>query len=440
MAIGDLISYEIGGGWGQEAPTDVEFEPAAVIRGTDMQRVTLGETSTVPRRFHRPSALESRLLRPQDIVFEVSGGSKDQPVGRALLVRDRTLDALENRAMCASFCKLIRIDPDLADPSFVFRFLQFAYIDGSLRAYCVQSTGITNFKWRPFLADFSVKLPDRRAQERVVEILDAIDDLLENTRWRIALLERIAQAIYREWFVHFRYPGHEDDDLVDSTLGAIPQGWVAAKTSELIEDRWLEIGDGYRAKNSEFSKDGVPFVRVGNMQGGSLQLQGSDLLPSDYVLRVGGKASQPGDCLISMKGTVGRVAFIGGAIPTVIYSPQVSYWRSLDESVLSSIYLRRWIQSDHFRLQCASVKGATDMADYVNLKDQRRMAILLPYEGVQRNFATVVGPIHDLADLLSRQASALEDLRDRLLPKLVTGAIDVSDLDLDVLLAGEAAA
>ena len=290
------------------------------------------------------------------------------------------------------------------------------------------------------IKSFGFQLPPISQQDAICGVLDAIDDLIENNRRRIALLERLAQAIYREWFVHFRYPGHENDELVDSPLGPIPAGWAACRTSQLIESGTLEIGDGYRAKNSEFSEAGVPFVRVGNVQGGSLQLEGSDLLPADYVSRVAGKASQSGDCLISMKGTVGRVAFVGEATPTVIYSPQISYWRSLDSSAVSPIYLRRWIQSDHFRVQCAQVKGATDMADYVNLKDQRRMELLLPREGVQRDFDTTVGPMHDLADLLGFQASALSDLRDRLLPKLVTGAIDVSHFDLDALLDGKASA
>ena len=67
-----------------------------------------------------------------------------------------------------------------------------------------------------------------RSSAVIAEILGSIDDLIENNRRRIALLEQMAQAIYREWFVHFRYPGHEDDELVDSPLGPIPSGWAVA--------------------------------------------------------------------------------------------------------------------------------------------------------------------------------------------------------------------
>ena len=77
---------------------------------------------------------------------------------------------------------------------------------------------------RPRLRDVPVRAPDSSTQRRIAAILGAIDDLIENNRRRIALLEQMAQAIYREWFVHFRYPGHEDDELVDSPLGPIPDG------------------------------------------------------------------------------------------------------------------------------------------------------------------------------------------------------------------------
>ena len=72
---------------------------------------------------------------------------------------------------------------------------------------------------------FSFRLPPLPTQDAICCVLDAIDDLIENNRRRIALLERMARTIYREWFVRFRYPGHEDATFVDSPLGPIPEGW-----------------------------------------------------------------------------------------------------------------------------------------------------------------------------------------------------------------------
>ena len=76
--------------------------------------------------------------------------------------------------------------------------------------------------------DFPIDLPDIESQRRIADVLAAIDDLIENNRRRVELLEEMGRAIYREWFVRFRYPGHEDGQLVDSPHGPVPEGWDAS--------------------------------------------------------------------------------------------------------------------------------------------------------------------------------------------------------------------
>ncbi len=80
-----------------------------------------------------------------------------------------------------------------------------------------------------------VTLPPLPIQRKIAAILSAYDDLIENNTRRIALLEEMAQALYREWFVHFRFPGHESVPLVDSPLGPIPEGWQMAKLGEVAD-------------------------------------------------------------------------------------------------------------------------------------------------------------------------------------------------------------
>jgi type I restriction enzyme S subunit len=274
-----------------------------------------------------------------------------------------------------------------------------------------------------------------KLQVIAAEVLRSLEDLFENNRRRVEVLEEMARAIYREWFVRFRYPGHEDVPLVDSPLGQTPEEWQVAVAGELQKQGVLEIGDGYRAKNAEMSSDGVglPFVRVANVQDGYLALEGADALPPDYADRLRSKISVAGDVVISMKGTVGRQALVQDWHPKLAYSPQVSFWRSLDVVAISSVYLYEWIRSEDFVQQCAAVKGATDMADYVNLTDQRRMRLLVPPRSVMAAFTERVAPVLRLVGHLRAQAASLASLRDLLLPKLVTGQIDVSHLDLDAL-------
>ena len=86
------------------------------------------------------------------------------------------------------------------------------------------------------LCEFTLKVPDLDTQQACVSVLGSIEDLIANNRRRIALLEQMAQAIYREWFVHFRYPSNDEDELVDSHLGPVPGGWDVMPVAEAVED------------------------------------------------------------------------------------------------------------------------------------------------------------------------------------------------------------
>jgi type I restriction enzyme S subunit len=108
VAIGECFDFHIGGGWGKKYSESGSSEAAYVIRGTDLPRIRDGELGGVPLRFHPERNLASRRLEPGDLVFEVSGGSRDQGVGRLLNVTGQLLDQFDNPVMSASFCKLIR--------------------------------------------------------------------------------------------------------------------------------------------------------------------------------------------------------------------------------------------------------------------------------------------------------------------------------------------
>ena len=113
------------------------------------------------------------------------------------------------------------------------------------------------------IKSFGFQLPPISQQDAICGVLDAIDDLIENNRRRIALLERLAQAIYREWFVHFRYPGHENDELVDSPLGPIPAGWQVRS--------FLDLGtylNGFAFKPAHWHDAGLPIVKIKELKQG----------------------------------------------------------------------------------------------------------------------------------------------------------------------------
>jgi type I restriction enzyme, S subunit len=157
--LGEIISAHIGGGWGKDVPDQDHTEPAWVIRGTDIPEARYSQVGGVPHRIHTASNLRSRRLVAGDIVFEVSGGSKGQPVGRALLITPELLAGLDGDVICASFCK--RIQPDISGYGSELLYLSFLedYESGEIEQYQVQSTGISNFKWTDYIANSDRVVP-----------------------------------------------------------------------------------------------------------------------------------------------------------------------------------------------------------------------------------------------------------------------------------------
>ncbi len=155
----EIIFAHIGGGWGKDVPDDDHTEVAWVIRGTDIPAARYSQVAGVQHRVHKVSNLRSRRLVAGDIVFEVSGGSKGQPVGRALLITQELLAGLGGDVICASFCK--RIQPDILGYGSELLYLSLleGYQSGEIEQYQVQSTGISNFKWTEYIANTDRVVP-----------------------------------------------------------------------------------------------------------------------------------------------------------------------------------------------------------------------------------------------------------------------------------------
>ena len=141
------------------------------------------------------------------------------------------------------------------------------------------------------------ELPQRDAQFRVAAILAAYDDLIENNTRRIAILEEMARALYQEWFVHFRFPGHEHVPLVDLPLGPIPEGWEVASLGEACE----KVTDGaHHSPKSMDCDDGKPMASVKDMHDWGLHLEGRRISVDEFdkldtsIYRISGEVEVAG--------------------------------------------------------------------------------------------------------------------------------------------------
>ncbi len=190
---GEIIDFSIGGGWGNDTETAEFSIKAPVIRGTDIPTLrSTGNTSNVPIRFHKKSNHTSRQLQYGDIVLEVAGGSKGQPVGRSLFVDSYILGAL-TQVICASFCKLLRANGDVLLPELFYLYLDQMYQTKEIEQYQVQSTGISNFQFKQFCEEKTFVVPPISIQ-KAFPIAFCIDKI-ENNKTQIQTLTELRDSL-----------------------------------------------------------------------------------------------------------------------------------------------------------------------------------------------------------------------------------------------------
>lgn len=170
------------------------------------------------------------------------------------------------------------------------------------------------------------------------------------------------------------------------------EGWRVVKVSDLIEAGVLVINDGYRVTNKELGLTGIPFVRGGDIGEGWIDINVSDHILPEFQDRVTAKLSRPEDVAFITKGTVGRVGYLRPETPTVVFAPQVCYWRVLDKKVLNPRFIYYLLKGREFQSNLDAVKTHGSMvADYVSLSDQRQFRLTIPPIEDQKAISRLLG-------------------------------------------------
>lgn len=177
----EIFENYIGGGWGNDNESNQYSVPAYVIRGTDFPSITKGKISTCPYRWHKESNYKSRQLKVNDIIIEISGGTAEQPVGRAILIDDNLIKRFDNKVICASFCKQVSLKQDKVSPIYFYYWMKFLYDTRMIDRFQLQSTGIINFKFEYFVRKGDVLLPPK-------PLMDKFDNIVATIRKDISLL------------------------------------------------------------------------------------------------------------------------------------------------------------------------------------------------------------------------------------------------------------
>lgn len=246
------------------------------------------------------------------------------------------------------------------------------------------------------IIDLDLPCPPLPVQRKIAAILSAYDDLIENNLRRIKILEEMAQNLYREWFVKFRFPGHQHSRFADSPLGRIPEGWVVKRLGEVLE---LNYGKALRQEDRN---------------GGEVPVYGSSgVVGLHDVTLVNG----PG-IIVGRKGNVG----------SVFWSEKDFYPIDTVYFVTSKIPLRFLfyeLQTKNFINNDAAVPG-------LNRNQAYSLEMLLPKNNIVELFCEYADDFEEQAGNLRFKNTSLRRTRDLLLPKLIAGQVDVSRLDITV--------
>lgn len=270
---------------------------------------------------------------------------------------------------------------------------------------------------REKLAKVQIPIPPMATQERVAELLSSYDDLIANNRRRIALLEEAAHLMYREWFVHLRFPGHEHVKVANG----VPEGWdrttLVEACASLEDGDWIETKDqgGSDYRLLQISNIGVnAFVETGHYR----------FITEQTFVRLNCRELLPEHILIArMPKPIGR-AWLVTESPWKMITAVDGAIAVTDPERADPYFLTYFINSPANLALCERrAVGAT--RPRVTRRDVASLPLTLPPLRLQKHFREVVEPLNQQRQRLQRQSDKLAEARDLLLPRLMNGEITV---------------
>lgn len=327
--------------------------------------------------------LKRSQLEANDILFSMAGVY----LGKTAILRECDVPANTNQAVA-----LIRLDPVLCNVGYIYYYLN----QDSVIRYVNQISGQAaqpNINLQQ-IGEIPIAIPSRKEQDTIATILSRYDTLIENYQKQIKLLEESAQRLYKEWFVDLRFPGYENAKMVDG----LPEGWERKKLGELVEFK-----RGKTITKKEAIEGNIPVVAGG-------------LEPAYYCDK-----SNTTDRVITISGSGANAGF------TRMYFEKV--WASdcsfADTSATQYLHFVFCFLRENKTVIDNMQKGAAQ--PHVYAKDINSLEALLPTKEILNSFEIKASKIFDNIASLQTQIRLLTEARDRLLPRLMGGEMEVKE-------------
>ena len=346
-----------------------------VVMPKDIIAGNIEEASIARVEQHHIDRLSRHMISYGDILYARRGD-----VGKCAFTKQN-----QEGWLCGTGCLRVTINPDMANPKFVFFQLQKQETIGWITNHAIGST-MLNLN-TTILSNAPVEIPSLRIQNRIVEILSRYDSLIENYQKQIKLLEEAAQRLYKEWFIDLHFPGHENTNIIDG----VPEGWEKKSITDVLEIKY--------GKDHKLLKEGtIPVYGTG----GIMRYVEKSLFTGESVL-------------IPRKGSLNNIMLVGGTFWTI---DTMFYSIPKENNVAKIVYFYlKGVDMYSFNI------GAAVPSMTVNILSG--MKLLVPNEDVKNKFETIASKYFIRMHSLQSQLRLLTEARDRLLPKLMSGEIEI---------------
>ena len=312
-------------------------------------------------------------------------------------------------------------DPSEADVRFIKYYIDLIKLDMQQVSHGTTQDNLSLDK----LLRFDFVAPDVEEQQKIAAVLSAYDDLIENNLRRIKILEEMAQNLYREWFVKFRFPGHQRARFIDSPLGRIPEGWEVRGAME--NNHWSFIHQNIGAY------EGVKrYYATADIDGITITSNGIEYTYSQKPIRAQKQPLINSVWFARMQETYKMIAVAkpnAFLAANCMHSSGFAGFKAHDEDSFAFLFLT--IKSKEFHLEKDRYCTGATQRSLTNDGLSRILTISPPRDIVQ-NFGRLAMRHVELILVLQQRNKILRRTRDLLLPKLISGEVDVSELDITV--------
>ena len=344
--------------------------------------------------------LSGNLAKAGDLVFTQRG-----TLGQVAIIPE---GGISNRYVVSQSQMKITLDENKSDKFFLYYyFSRRQTVEKILNL--VSSSGVPHINLT-VLRNFEVPVPSLDIQKRIASILSAYDDLIENNRRRIQLLEQAARMLYKEWFVHLRFPGHEDVKIKDG----VPEGWTSGVIGDLGE---IVTGKTPSKKMASYYGDDIPFIKTPDMHGNRVVTKTEENLSDEGANSQATKMLPPRSILVSCIGTVGVVALNASVAQTN---------QQINAIIPRTNLLRYWsfFMAETLRPLLEGVGGGATMPN-INKSKFSAIPVVIPSQQMLDQFSSAVAPNIDQIEQLTVINDQLARARDLLLPRLMNGEITI---------------